>query len=175
MRMKPALVAGVALGLAATAYGMPFAAADSKATVQQTVTPPDAATIERQWVAANRPYDEARKAILAQVHKTAWQGPVQPEWQSLTAYRAPDELGWPATGHVLIHLIGPTLKVTAVTLLATGKSVLFRQQPDGLHLDLPAQPAGVHAYAYRIGLDARGKEARTTGMASLADGTGGSR
>jgi alpha-L-fucosidase len=85
------------------------------------------------------------------------------------------ELGWPATGHVLIHSIVPALKVTAVTLLATGKSVPYRQQPDGLHLDLPAQPAGVHAYAYRIGLDARGKEARTARMASLADGTEKSR
>jgi hypothetical protein len=74
-----ALIAGVAFGLAATA-----------AAAQQTVTPPDAATIERQWVAANRPYDEARKSILAQVQKTAWQGPMQPEWQSLTAYRTPE-------------------------------------------------------------------------------------
>lgn len=78
------------------------------------------------------------------------------------------ELGWPASGHALIHSIGPTLKVTTVTLLATGKPVPFRQQPDGLHLDLPAQPVGVHAYAYRIGLDARGKDGRTTkdGIAS---------
>jgi len=60
--------------------------------------------------------------------------------------------------------------VTAVTLLATGQPVPYKQQPDGLHLDLPAQPAGVHAYAYRIGLDAHGKEAKTTGMTSLADG-----
>lgn len=42
---------------------------------------------------------------------------------------------------------------TALVLLATGKPVPFRQQPDGLYLDLPAQPMGVHAYAYRIGLE----------------------
>ena len=87
---KIALVAGVALGLMVTAYGMPVAAADSQAAAQRTVIPPDAATIERQWVAANRAYDEARKTVLTQVQKTAWQGPMQPEWQSLTAYRTPE-------------------------------------------------------------------------------------
>lgn len=54
-----------------------------------TFVPPDAATIEQQWVAANRPYDGARRAILAQADKTAWQGPMSPDWKSLTAYRTP--------------------------------------------------------------------------------------
>jgi alpha-L-fucosidase len=40
-------------------------------------------------------------------------------------------------------------------LLATGKPVAFRQQPDGLHLTLPKQPPGAHAYAYRIALARR--------------------
>ncbi|WP_430387911.1 alpha-L-fucosidase [Dyella sp. 20L07] len=62
------------------------------------------------------------------------------------------ELAWPATRQALIHSIGPAMKVTSVTLLATGKPVPFRQQIDGLHLDLPAQPDGAHAYAYRIEL-----------------------
>jgi len=53
-------------------------------------TPPDAVAIERQWVEANRPYDGARQAILAQVRKVAWQGPMSPDWKSLTAYRTPD-------------------------------------------------------------------------------------
>lgn len=64
------------------------------------------------------------------------------------------EMAWPATGHALIHSIGPTMKVTSVTSLVTGKPVSFKQQPDGLHLDLPAQPAGVRAYAYRIAVEA---------------------
>ncbi|XRD86233.1 alpha-L-fucosidase [Dyella acidisoli] len=54
------------------------------------VTPPDAATIEQQWVAANHPYDAARQAILAQTQKTAWQGPMQPDWQSLTGHTTPE-------------------------------------------------------------------------------------
>ena len=61
-------------------------AADSS----HTVTPPNAATIEQQWVAATRPYDGARKTILAQMDKVAWQGPMQPDWQSLTGYSTPE-------------------------------------------------------------------------------------
>ena len=55
------------------------------ADTSHNVTPPDAATIEKQWIAANHPYDAARKAMLAQADKVAWQGPMQPDWQSLTA------------------------------------------------------------------------------------------
>jgi alpha-L-fucosidase len=62
------------------------------------------------------------------------------------------EMAWPASGHALIHSIAPSMKVTSVTQLATDKAVAFEQQPDGLHLALPAQPAGVHVYAYRIDL-----------------------
>ena len=62
------------------------------------------------------------------------------------------EMAWPTTKHALIHSIASTMKVKSVTLLATGKPVAFSQQPDGLHLDLPAQPQGVHVYAYRIAL-----------------------
>jgi alpha-L-fucosidase len=54
------------------------------------VTPPDAATIDKQWIAANHPYDAARQHILAQADKVAWQGPMQPDWQSLTAYTTPE-------------------------------------------------------------------------------------
>lgn len=60
------------------------------AEVPPSVTPPDTRTIEQQWVAANRPYDAARAAILAQTQKIAWQGPMQPDWQSLTHYRTPE-------------------------------------------------------------------------------------
>lgn len=122
---RKVLVAGVALGLAATACGMPV-------THQHQVT-------------TYGPMPQVRYKDLIPRFKTEHFDPQ----------------AW-ANGHALIHSIGPTLKVTAVTLLATGKPVPFRQPPDGLHLDLPAQPAGVHAYAYRIGLDARGKDGRTT-------------
>ena len=81
------MVAGMWAGMAVAFLGGAAVAADSP----PATTPPDAATIERQWVAANRPYDAARRAILAQTRKLAWQGPMAPDWQSLTAYRAP---GW---------------------------------------------------------------------------------
>jgi len=55
----------------------------------QSFVPPDAATIEHQWEDAIRPFDGARQAILAQTHKAAWQGPMSPDWKSLTAYRTP--------------------------------------------------------------------------------------
>ena len=60
------------------------------------------------------------------------------------------EMAWPTTSHALIHSITPSMNVTSVTLLATGKPVTFDQQADGLHLDLPTQPAGVRTYVYRI-------------------------
>ena len=79
--------AGLWLSFAAALAGTEaFAAADGT----HAVTPPDAAMIEKQWIAANRPYDGARKAILAQADKVAWQGPMQPDWQSLTAYSTPE-------------------------------------------------------------------------------------
>jgi alpha-L-fucosidase len=86
-------VTGWWLGLAAASCTLAagsLAAASSSAAIPPAVTPPDAATIEQQWVAANRPYDGARKIILEQARKVAWQGPMQPDWQSLTGYRTPD-------------------------------------------------------------------------------------
>lgn len=70
------------------------------------------------------------------------------------------EMEWPSSGHAWIHSIAPSTKVKAVTLLASGKPVTFRQQDDGLHLDVPARPDGVHAYVYRI--DTEDDVAQTT-------------
>jgi hypothetical protein len=141
-----ALVGAVAFGLVATAYAMPIAA-------QQSATPPGAATIEWQRVAANRPYDEARKTILAQVRKTAWQGPMQPEWQNLTADSTPERYRDAKFGIFIAESDRGDL---------TGdRQARAFQAAARWPLDLPAQPAGVHAYAYRIGLDARGKDGRT--------------
>ncbi|WP_425492533.1 alpha-L-fucosidase [Dyella jiangningensis] len=84
-RIHRRLSLGVCLGLAALGTGMALAADQPS-----TSTAPDAATIERQWVAANRPYDAARQQILTQTEHVAWQGPMQPDWQTLTAYRTPD-------------------------------------------------------------------------------------
>ena len=75
---------GVAM-LAATIGSVAIAIAAPPAQL-----PPDAATIERQWVAANQKFDGARQAILKQAHQVAWQGPMQPDWQKLTSYRTPE-------------------------------------------------------------------------------------
>lgn len=62
------------------------------------------------------------------------------------------ELGWPADGQALIRSLKPADGVRGVTLLANGKPVPFEQRADGLHLRLPAKPAGDHAYVFRIDL-----------------------
>lgn len=62
------------------------------------------------------------------------------------------ELGWPADGQALIRSLKPADGVRGVTLLASGKPVPFEQRADGLHLRLPAKPAGDHAYVFRIDL-----------------------
>ncbi|PPT93040.1 alpha-L-fucosidase [Xanthomonas theicola] len=62
------------------------------------------------------------------------------------------ELGWPADGKAVIRSLTAADGVRGVTLLATGKPVPFEQRADGLHLTLPAEPAGEHAYVFRIDL-----------------------
>lgn len=62
------------------------------------------------------------------------------------------ELGWPAGGKTVIHAIKPEDHVSAVSLLANGQRLVWQQQPDGLHISLPAQPVGDYAYVYRIEL-----------------------
>ena len=64
------------------------------------------------------------------------------------------EMGWPQDGKAVIHSIKPGDRVHAVKLLADGRQVSWRQQSDGLHLELPAQPAGEYAYVFRIELSA---------------------
>jgi alpha-L-fucosidase len=60
------------------------------------------------------------------------------------------EMEWPANGQAVIHSITPSMAVRKVTLLATGVSIAFKQNADGLHLELPKRPSGLHAYVYRI-------------------------
>ncbi|MEP6898272.1 MAG: alpha-L-fucosidase [Rhodanobacter sp.] len=62
------------------------------------------------------------------------------------------ELGWPKDGAVVIHAVKPADRVRAVTLLANARPVSWKQQQDGLHLHLPAQPVGEYAYVFRIEL-----------------------
>lgn len=62
------------------------------------------------------------------------------------------EMGWPADGKAVIRSLKPEDGVRGVTLLGNGRKVPFEQRADGLHLSLPAKPAGEHAYVFRIDL-----------------------
>jgi alpha-L-fucosidase len=64
------------------------------------------------------------------------------------------ELGWPASGEAVIQNLKTTVgegKIESVTLLGFDGRLKFRQQADGLHIQLPAQAPGKYAYAFRVG------------------------
>ena len=67
------------------------------------------------------------------------------------------ELGWPQSGEAVIHALGPTglgsQHIEGVEMLGSEAKVKFDQQSDGLHITVPAKPAGEAAYVYRITLD----------------------
>jgi alpha-L-fucosidase len=63
------------------------------------------------------------------------------------------ELGWPISGEAVIHALGTAVggrKIASVALLGSDVTLQFKQQSDGLHIELPAQEPGKYAYAYRI-------------------------
>ncbi|MGA3223843.1 MAG: alpha-L-fucosidase [Acidobacteriaceae bacterium] len=66
------------------------------------------------------------------------------------------ELAWPSGQEAVIHsLTGDALKgkqIQAITLLGSAAALTYKQQPDGLHIELPAKPAEGYAYAFRIAL-----------------------
>ncbi len=66
------------------------------------------------------------------------------------------ELAWPSGQEAVIHSItGETLKgkqIQAITLLGSDASLTYKQQADGLHIELPAKPSEGYAYAFRIAL-----------------------
>jgi alpha-L-fucosidase len=64
------------------------------------------------------------------------------------------ELGWPASGEAVIQTLGSVVggrKIKSITLLGADAKLQFRQEPDGLHIQLPAQAPGKYAYAFRVG------------------------
>jgi alpha-L-fucosidase len=64
------------------------------------------------------------------------------------------EMRWPTQGEAIIRALASrpgTRAVGSVELLGADAPVGFEQRADGLHLHLPAQPAGRYAYVYRIG------------------------
>ncbi|HLZ91345.1 MAG TPA: alpha-L-fucosidase [Candidatus Acidoferrum sp.] len=64
------------------------------------------------------------------------------------------ELGWPANGEAVIHSLAESAsedrKITGVSLLGSAAALTFAQQPDGLHIQAPVQPAGKYAHCFRI-------------------------
>ncbi len=63
------------------------------------------------------------------------------------------EMVWPTNGSATIHSLATgtlAARVTGVTLLGSDAKIGFEQRDDGLHLQLPAQPPGAYAYAFRI-------------------------
>ena len=67
------------------------------------------------------------------------------------------EMAWPAGNQAVVHSLTSTaLKgktVREVTLLGSEGKVSYQVEGDGLHLKLPAKPAGKYGYAFRIALD----------------------
>ena len=63
------------------------------------------------------------------------------------------EMAWPTNGKAVIHTLSTDrVKIGSVVLLATGEAIPFQQKADGLHLQLPLEPRGKLAYAYKITL-----------------------
>src|SRR5437868_2182361 len=63
------------------------------------------------------------------------------------------ELAWPENSEAVIHSLATGVgmqNISSVTLLGSDARLQFRQQADGLHIQLPASPAGRYAYAFRI-------------------------
>ena len=64
------------------------------------------------------------------------------------------ELGWPSSGEATIQSLGsvalPNQTIESVILLGSNSKLQFQQQPDALHIQLPAQAPGKYASAFRI-------------------------
>ena len=64
------------------------------------------------------------------------------------------ELGWPTSGQAIIHKLGSggpnPRKIQSVKLLGSEAELVWQQLPDGLRVQLPAQPPGKYAYVFRI-------------------------
>jgi alpha-L-fucosidase len=64
------------------------------------------------------------------------------------------ELGWPSGGQAVIRSLGSSAMngqtIRSVTLLGPEAKVAFKQQADGLRIELPVEAPGKYAYAFRI-------------------------
>ena len=61
-------------------------------------------------------------------------------------------LGWPTDGKLTIHSAGSDsgVHVAGVTLLGSTTTIHWKQDGEGLHLELPSERTGMYAYAFRI-------------------------
>jgi len=61
------------------------------------------------------------------------------------------ELGWPKGGEAVVYSLGiRKVSCEEVTLVGSKDPLRWRQQIDGLHITLPANPIGRYAYTFRI-------------------------
>ena len=67
------------------------------------------------------------------------------------------EMAWPTKGEAVIRTLSSTVTgaraVREVTLLGSDARISFKQQEDGLHLQVPTTAPGKYAYVYRIRFD----------------------
>jgi alpha-L-fucosidase len=65
-------------------------------------------------------------------------------------------LAWPTSGEVVIHSLAPTVggeRIRSAALLGSDAKLQFNERADGLHVQLPAQPAGKYAYVIRVSFE----------------------
>jgi len=61
-------------------------------------------------------------------------------------------LGWPSDKHLIIHSLGSAshVRVSGVSLLGSTVKISYKQDDDGLALEVPAKPTGMYAYCFKI-------------------------
>jgi len=66
------------------------------------------------------------------------------------------EMGWPKNGEAVIHSLDRTglgnFTIASVTMLGHDGPLNYEQKTDGLHLQVPAEPAGEYAYCFKLEL-----------------------
>jgi alpha-L-fucosidase len=65
------------------------------------------------------------------------------------------DMAWPANGEAVIHSLdsaslGRNQKIDSVRLLGSNAELHFQAGSDGLHIQVPQQPPGKYAYAFRL-------------------------
>jgi alpha-L-fucosidase len=114
--------------------------------------------VNGEAIHASRPWvrhGEGRAVLAPGAHPDGYPKPVAPTPQDFRfttrdEYLYAIQLGWAGPGEAIIRSILPRFSVREVRLLATGKVIPFSPDEDGLHLLLPRQRRGEHAWVFRI-------------------------